>query len=320
MTLLVCPAGSLASMPKPVVVFLQTKFVAPHVKCGKNVTCDWKAYYVLEFDDKGDRIYLTIKQPLSQPELPETFQQEVDKWLGPFAKELRIELTAETGFAGLAAVHDVAAEDVLVLTAGNLPPAPSLMEKLRAEISRPYTAPQIPLQRIDDNATVHKAMWSPETIGCSVEVSSWDGGPSSPQRLPRGTTRLQSFKALPADHGAFGSLGRREISHTFSWQEDTGEPFTIRCQFSTKYATLEHQPSILNPGKPYKYEEHLLRSCPVHLTFYKGRRGERRRVEAWDQGIVPKQVVYAPPSKGKPLGTLYKRLLYYCNSESCTTL
>ena len=127
---------------------------------------------------------------------------------------------------------------------------------------------------------------------------------SSVQRLPRGTTRLQSYKSLPAGHGAFGSLGRRDISHTFSWQGIAGEPFTLHCRFSTKYATLEHQPSILNPGKPYKYEEHLLKSCPVHLSFFRGRRGERRRVEAWDQGIVPKQVVYQSSRSGEELGCL----------------
>lgn len=130
------------------------------------------------------------------------------------------------------------------------------------------------------------------------QVAAWDGGSGAAQRLPRGTKRLQSYKNLPAGHGAFGSLGRRDIAHTFSWQSVAGEPFTVHCQFSTKYATLEHQPSILNPGKPYKYEEHLLKSCPVHLTFYKGRKGERRRVEACDQGIVPKQVVYQSSRSG----------------------
>ena len=155
----------------PVVVFLQTKFTAPHMKAGKQLSCDWKAYYVLDFDDKGDRIFLTIRQPLSQPEVPETFQQEVDLWLGPFAKELRIELTAKSGVEGPAAVHDVAAEDVVVLTSGNDSPASSVLKRLKAEMTGHQIAPAVTLQKTQERTAVHKALWSPETVGCSVEVT-----------------------------------------------------------------------------------------------------------------------------------------------------
>lgn len=155
----------------PVVVFLQTKFTAPHIKAGKQLSCDWKAYYVLDFDDRADRIFLTIRQPLSQPEDAETFQQEVDSWLGPFAKELRVELTARSGVEGPAAVHDVAAEDVVVLTPVNGPPASSLADRLKTEMTGHHIAPAVPLQTREDCTAVHKALWSPETVGCSVEVN-----------------------------------------------------------------------------------------------------------------------------------------------------
>ena len=154
----------------PVVVFLQTKFTAPHMKAGKQLSCDWKAYYVLDFDDRGDRILLTIRQPLSQPELPETFQQEVDSWLGPFAKELRVELTVRSGVEAPAAVHDVAAEDVVVLTSGTGPPASSLLDRLKTEMTGHQIAPAVTLQPSQDCTAMHRALWSPETVGCSVEV------------------------------------------------------------------------------------------------------------------------------------------------------
>ncbi len=155
----------------PVEVFLQTKFAAPHIKERKHLSCDWKGYYVLKFDDEGDRIYLTIRQPLSQPEISDTYKKVVDSWLGPFAKELRVELTVRSGVNGLAAVHDVAVEDVVVLSQSKAQPAQVARERLKAEMTGHHIAPAVPLQSSQDGSAVHKALWSPQTVGCSVEVA-----------------------------------------------------------------------------------------------------------------------------------------------------